>query len=273
MTLAELTTPFERRRIIEYGSDGNKVVRHWREMQQITDTLYKGKEETNEWNETEFDIFLCFHGVHDGTRLMKKMKHPEWYTIDKMQESAIKASYDSVEHYLSSLDELVNGGRWIDNATIDFARQFDTGRADKYAEHRAAYIKKREEAERVRIEEEEKKRIAELEEEKRRDTEERAAYFGWVDQMTPMKFGKVKSSMEKLIRIDGKVMTKRDMIITCVRDGWAPERKDNVVTYYGSKWNVKESKPKTEYKLKKDGYAYVINKTEFDFATFLYEKQ
>ena len=29
MSLSNLNTPYERRRIIHYGIDGNKVVRHW----------------------------------------------------------------------------------------------------------------------------------------------------------------------------------------------------------------------------------------------------
>lgn len=32
MTLEQLTTPYERRRVIEYEAAGNKVVRHWYEM-------------------------------------------------------------------------------------------------------------------------------------------------------------------------------------------------------------------------------------------------
>ena len=44
MTLDQLITPFERRRVIEYGKDGNKVVRHWYEVQHVIGTLYKTKE-------------------------------------------------------------------------------------------------------------------------------------------------------------------------------------------------------------------------------------
>ena len=35
MTLNNLMTPFERRRVIEYGKDGNKVVRHWYDVQHV----------------------------------------------------------------------------------------------------------------------------------------------------------------------------------------------------------------------------------------------
>lgn len=43
MRLNELTTPFERRRVIEYGADGNKVVRHWYEMRHVIGPLYMSR--------------------------------------------------------------------------------------------------------------------------------------------------------------------------------------------------------------------------------------
>ena len=43
MTLENLTTPFERRRVIEYGADGNKVVRHWYVVQHVVGSIYKSK--------------------------------------------------------------------------------------------------------------------------------------------------------------------------------------------------------------------------------------
>ena len=50
-TLEQLDTPYERRRVIEYGVDGNKVVRHWHDVQHIAGPLYKSKEEKNKYGE------------------------------------------------------------------------------------------------------------------------------------------------------------------------------------------------------------------------------
>lgn len=101
---------------------------------------------------------------------------------------------------------------------------------------------------------------------------EKAVYLGWADNMTLLRFGRVKAQMEKRAGFDGKVMTYREFIIQCVQDGWVPQREDNVITYYGSKWNRKESKPKTVYMLKKGNIYYAVSKTEFDFAEFLVSK-
>ena len=65
-TLEQLDTPYERRRVIEYGVDGNKVVRHWHDVQHIAGPLYKSKEEKNKYGEQEMDLYLFFEGGKDG---------------------------------------------------------------------------------------------------------------------------------------------------------------------------------------------------------------
>lgn len=61
--------------------------------------------------------------------------------------------------------------------------------------------------------------------------------------------------------------------VTCFsKDGWIPKKREGVTTWYGSKWEPKESKPKTVYSLDKDHLCYTISKTEFDFAEFLVSK-
>lgn len=96
MTLAELDTPFERHRIIHYGRDGNKVVRHWYEMQHIIASLYKGREHTNEYGETVYDTFFLFAGGDSGLLYEHQMKHPEWYTPEKCLESLIRYGYAGI---------------------------------------------------------------------------------------------------------------------------------------------------------------------------------
>ena len=269
MTLAELNIPFVRRRIIHYGKDGNKVVRHWYEMQHITGSLYKGRETKNEYGEVEYDVFLLFDGVHDGLIFERRMKHPEWYTIEKYAERMKEHRCDTLENFFVSLDEDMERNVYIGNAIVEFTRQVDPARADRYALYReqrlAAQAEKHREAQAKRDAEQrekEERRRAELE-------AERAKLLGWADSMTAMQFGRVQSVLNTRIRVDGKVVTKRDFIISSVRDGWEPARKDGVVSYYGSRWDVKQSKPRTEYHLRKDGWSYKITKTEYDFAVYL----
>lgn len=269
MTLAELNTPFERHRIIHYGKDGNKVVRHWYEMQNIIGPLYKSRETKNEYGEVEFDVFLLFHDVHDGLIFERRMKHPEWYTIEKYAERMKEHRCDTLENFLTSLDKDMERSIYIGNAIVEFTRQVDTARADRYAQYRAQRLAAQAQKHRARQEQREAEQRAK-EERRRAELEaERAKLLGWADSMTAMQFGRVQSVLDTRIRMDGKVVTKREFIIDLVQDGWMPERKDNVVTYYGSRWNRKESKPRTEYQMCKDNLCYTVSKTEHDFAVYL----
>ena len=45
MKLKELNTPFEKKRMLAYGRDGNTAVRRYIEVQRITGNLYKSRTE------------------------------------------------------------------------------------------------------------------------------------------------------------------------------------------------------------------------------------
>ena len=130
-TLEQLDTPYERRRVIEYGVDGNKVVRHWHDVQHIAGPLYKSKEEKNKYGEQEMDLYLFFEGGKDGLLYQYSMRHLEQYTPEKMMEEIERVGYDTLEHFLTTFDQSVVEGKFIGAAVIEFVRQFDTERGKK----------------------------------------------------------------------------------------------------------------------------------------------
>ena len=95
--------------------------------------------------------------------------------------------------------------------------------------------------------------------------------------MSELQLGKVLDILSVRYRYDGVVKTRLQHIIDSIAAGYRPHRLDNVVSYYGSRWDRKETKPKTVYRivLKQDecDLSYRITKTEYDFATYLVQKQ
>lgn len=274
MTLDQLISPFECRRAFEYGIDGTKVVHHWYEVQNVIGSLYKSRDTSNQYGEQEFNLFIFFPGTDTGL-LYQRMAHPGRYTVERMAESIKRDCVDSPFHMVFDLDERMTKDQHIGKAEIAFVRQFDPLAADKYAKYReerfARKAAEKREAERVK----EAQRKAAEEAEKAKQQADLAAvkakYFGWADRMTPMRFGRVRNKMEGLIRYEGKVMPRREYIISLFKDGWVPEKKEGVVTWYGSKWDRKQSKPKTVYQLSKGNLCHEVSKTEFDFAVYLAE--
>lgn len=270
MTLEHLNTPFNRRRVIEYGADGNKVVRHWYEVQHVIGSLYKSKDTLNDRGELEFKLFVFFSDTSDGMQF-EWLSHPERYTVEQVADTMRRCRMDSATHMYADLNDRMEQNKFIGNAEIEFFRQFDSAAADRYAQYRKDFYARKAEKARAedlmrRAEEEEKqsKKQAEL-------AAEKAQYLGWVDGMTPLRFGQVSVLMNSSILVEGKIMTRREFIINCVKDNWVPRKKDGITSWYKRGGEVKESKPKTEYYLYKNGFVFGLRKTEYDFAVYLVE--
>jgi len=135
---------------------------------------------------------------------------------------------------------------------------------DEYeAEHdkREKYDEEQAEKQRLRIEKETKAK-AELEN-----------LYGFDSGLTPMQRGKLLKVLLKEYRYDGIVMTRKDFLYKNINNGCTVKQVDNVISYYGSRWDKKESKPKTEYRLMvENNFSYTITKTEFEFANYLINK-
>ena len=153
-------------------------------------------------------------------------------------EEIERVGYDTLEHFLTTFDQSVVEGKFIGAAVIEFVRQFDTERGNRYAQHRLDYIARQEEKHRRLAAERAEKATQKEAQRKAAEQAARAKYLGWADQMTAMRFGKVSSVLDVLIRVDGKVMTKREFVISRMKDGWTPTKKEGVVSYYGSRWDV-----------------------------------
>lgn len=270
MTLDQLTTPFERRRVIEYGKDSNKVVRHWYEVQQVDGAIYKTRNFPDEWGTPQFKLCIFFDGVQDGL-CWQWMHQPDRWTVDGMRNSAKRYSVDSMPAILADMFSRMEGERFIGNAEIEFVRQFDQTAAERFSKYKLDYIFRREENARQGRLVREAEEAAKKAEKRVAEEAEKAKYFGWADTMTPLRFGKARAKLEGLIRSDGKLYQLRDFIVSLVKDGWEPVKRDSVTSWYGSKWDPKESKPRTEYVLLRDNYSYKVSKTEYDFAVYLTE--
>lgn len=132
-----------------------------------------------------------------------------------------------------------------------------------------------EEAEKhAKIEAEQRKKEEEARAEAERKKAEKVAFLcGYADGKTQIQTERIFDVLSKKYIYDGKLKTRKDFIIDTLSEGGKAEQKDGVISYYGSKWDRKQSKPKTEYRLyTAEGSFYTITKIEFDFACFMMQK-
>ena len=132
-----------------------------------------------------------------------------------------------------------------------------------------------EEAEKhAKIEAEQRKKEEEARAEAEHKKAEKVAFLcGYADGKTQIQTERIFDVLSKKYIYDGKLKTRKDFIIDTLSEGGKAEQKDGVISYYGSKWDRKQSKPKTEYRLyTAEGSYYTITKIEFDFACFMMQK-
>lgn len=104
---------------------------------------------------------------------------------------------------------------------------------------------------------------------------EKEDLYGYDAHMTDMQRGKVLKTLMKSTAENGILMTRKDFIKSHIEAGAHTKQVDGVTSFYGSKWERKESKPKTEYRLydADENSFYIITKTEYDFANYISKLQ
>ena len=178
---------------------------------------------------------------------------------------------DTPAHFVGHLDRMMEANHFIGNILIEFVRQWAPERAEVYAKYREEYNARREEKNLRLNQEHEEKRKAKQAAMEAAEKAARAEYLGWADKMTAMQFGRVSATMERLFRYDGVVMSRKQFVLSRVRDGWYPKKVENKTSWRRVHFEWVEGKPHTEYRLAKDNLYHLICKTEYDFACYLTE--
>ena len=269
MLLSEVTTPLERHSVIEYAAMGNDTVRHWRELKQVTGSLYMSEPKPDQWGYASYDLYLIFPGIPAGAMYQHDLLRPDLSTVEDLAEEIKNEEVDTPEHFVAYLDRMMRENRFIGNVPIAFVRQWNPERAAVYAKYREEYYARKQENHLELERRREEQRKAEQTKRKAEERAARAEYLGWADSMTAMQFGRVSAIMERKFRFDGVVMSRKQFVISKIKDGWRPSKDENQTSWRRVHFEWVESKPHTEYRLVKDNLCYTISKTEYDFACHL----
>ena len=132
MKLKELNTPFEKKRMLAYGRDGNTAVRRYIEVQRITGNLYKSRTEIVGWGYEQCRLYLFFPGCPAGLDL----GHLSFFgerTVEDMEQDYTANGLDSPEHFIETTDRQAADGGFIGNTLIEFVKGWSPKKAEEYA--------------------------------------------------------------------------------------------------------------------------------------------
>ena len=265
MKFNELNTPFCKIPMLTYGCDGKKAVRHYVEVQPITNTIYKSRTEMVNRDYEQCRIYVVFPDCPVGLDLGALSFLEERY-VEEFKQDSIRNGLDTSRNFLEAIDRQVEKGGFIGNPLIEFVRHFDPNRAEAYAKLR----RERQDALKQQKMESEKKRLMEKEEEeirlKQEKEKKRAALLGWGDTMTELQLGRVLAILLKVYRYPDGVQTSLEHTIHCISDGYHPEIRNKAGKRLQKEYRL--VLPQENYVL-----SFPITKTEYEFASYLYDRK
>ena len=139
MTLAELNTPFQRKKIITYGSDHCTAVYHNKELQHITGSIYKGRNKVDTYGQLSCRIYVFFEKLNVGIDLLE-IPHPDYFEVEKIENSIINDyKMDSPENFILDMESRVERRNHIGNAMIQLASHIKPERVEIYRQARLDY--------------------------------------------------------------------------------------------------------------------------------------
>ena len=268
--------------IITYKTDGNSVKTVKKELLSLAEVYHDNSINGLFADATEPENGIVIYKDFDPCLEVAKVWNDP--TAEQMQKALqnYNGKMGTFSDFENMIKKSVAEGQYIKNDVLYLLKVHGcTETLQKALEVKEGIKQKQiqEEAEKhAKFEAEQRKKEEEARAEAERKKAEKIAFLcGYADGKTQIQTERIYNILSKIqgYREGEKVnyKSRRDFIIDTLAEGGKAEQKDGIISYYGSKWDRKQSKPKMEYRLyTADGSYYTITKIEFDFARFLMEK-
>lgn len=272
--------------VITYKADGNSIKTIKKELLSLAE-VYKDNSINGlfaDASEPENNGTIIYKDFSPCLEIAKVWNDP---TAEQMQKAL--QNYNIKMGTFSDFENMIKNaiaeGQYIKNDVLYLLKVHGcTETLQKALEVKEGIKQKQiqEEAEKhAKIEAEQRKKEEETRAETERKKAEKIAFLcGYADGKTQIQTERIYNVLSKIQgyrnnQNGGKIeyKSRRDFIIDTLVEGGKAEQKDGIISYYGSKWDRKQSKPKTEYRLyTAEGIYYTITKIEYDFACFMMQK-
>lgn len=266
--------------IITYKADGNEIKTVKKELLSLAE-VYKDNSMMGlfaDATEPENNGIIIYKDFSPCLEIAKVWNTP---TAEQMQKALqnYNGKMGTFSDFENMIKKSVAEGQYVKNDALYLLKVHGcTETLQKALEVKEGIKQKQiqEEAEKhAKIEAEQRKKEEETRAETERKKAEKVAFLcGYADGKTQIQTERIYNILSKIqgYREGEKVnyKSRRDFIIDTLAEGGKAEQKDGVISYYGSKWERKQSKPKTEYRLyTAEGSYYTITKIEYDFAVYM----
>ena len=135
MKPSKLQSPFLRRKIITYASDGNTAIKENKDLQKISGNLYRGQDDVNEYNQVSCRIYIFYEDIGIGMDI-GSICDPDEKDISKIPLRVPPAFLYGSQAFIEALDYAVENEQHITNAQIALASYITPNNVAVYIEAR-----------------------------------------------------------------------------------------------------------------------------------------
>lgn len=118
--IKNMDTPFEKRRVIMYNTEGTKAVYHNKMLQRLYGALYAGQPEGDGYGNAYVSLFMCYDGSPVGICVDRVN---DGYLIGEVVHRICANHLDNMEGFLNNLKEAASENRHIQLTAIEFVKQ------------------------------------------------------------------------------------------------------------------------------------------------------
>lgn len=144
MKLGDIQSPFHRKKIITYASDGCTAVVKNTDVQYVSDYLYKGRNRSDRYGQTFCRFYIYYPELGIGIEI-GGIAYPDSRTAEEIQSGVPSALLQGPKAFIAELDRAVAEGKRIVNAQIELARRISPEKVEIYIEARQKYLDRQKE--------------------------------------------------------------------------------------------------------------------------------
>jgi hypothetical protein len=144
MSLLNLNTPYETKRIITYHSDGIRAIYKNKELQHVIGNIYKDKEEKDQYSYESCNIYCYYENISLGIN-MGGVGNLDSVDIERLLSNGKQLKTETTESFISDLEERIVNVQHIGNAQIELASHIRPDRVGAYIQARLDYRQKKDE--------------------------------------------------------------------------------------------------------------------------------
>lgn len=120
MTIAEVKTTYEPRKVITFDQSGNKVVKPYRNVKQLYKSIYSTEPKDDGYYYKPVKLF-AFYGDNIGIEIGNSDDQTE---LDKIIEMTDKNNIDSFEGFINWIKGKINNDIWVNLAELEYLKAY-----------------------------------------------------------------------------------------------------------------------------------------------------